>query len=74
MQFWDKNHVVADALRNHVAEDQPDCCVKDGHIWDAVALYPKHAAFNNASPTFIGGPVVRAESRMRPKLQDALNR
>ena len=72
VQFWDKYHLVADALRKHVPENQPDCCVRDGHIWDAVALYPKQTAFNSTSPTFIGGPVVQAEPKMRPKLQDAL--
>jgi hypothetical protein len=72
VQFWDKHHLVADALRKHVPEDQPGCCVRDGHIWDVVALYPKQAVFESTSPTFIGGPVVQAEPNMRPKLQDAL--
>ena len=72
VQFWDKNHLVADALRKHIAEGEPDCCERDGHIWDAVALYPKQAKFNGTTPSFIGGPVVRAEPKMRPKLQDAL--
>lgn len=71
-QYWDKNHLVADALRKHLSEDQPNCCIRDGHIWDVVALYPKAAAFNNTSPIFIGGPVVRAEPNMRPKFQEAL--
>ena len=71
-QVWDENHVVADTLRRNVPGDQPDCCVRDGHIWDAVALYPKQTAFNSTSPTFIGGPVIQAEPKMQPKLQDAL--
>ena len=72
VQFWDKHHLVADALRKHVPKNQPDCCVRNGHIWDAVALYPKQTAFISTPPIFIGGPVVRAESKLRPKLQEAL--
>ncbi len=41
-------------------------------IWDAVALYPKETAFNSTSPIFIGGPVVRAEPNMRPRLQGGI--
>ena len=72
VQFWDKNHLVADELRKHVKDDALDCCVRNGHIWDAVVLYPKAGKFTATAPSFIGGPVVRAEPRMRPKLFDAL--
>ena len=73
VQFWDKDHLVADALRKHLPPDQPNCCIRDGHIWDAVALYPKQTAFNSSSPTFIGGPVVQARQKMELKLQDSLH-
>jgi len=71
VQFWDKNHLVADAMREHLSDNQPDCCDRSGHIWDAVALYPKEGRFSGTLPTFVGGPVVRAEPKMWPKLQDA---
>lgn len=70
-QFWDSSHLVADALRKQLADNEPNCCVKDGHIWDAIALYAKRTEFNTA-PIFVAGPVVEAEPRMDSILQDAL--
>jgi hypothetical protein len=73
VQFWDEKHLVAKELRQHVTKE-PECCEENGYLWDVVALYPKENSFSNASPTFIGGPVVRAVPRMTPQLQDTLRK
>jgi len=40
VQFWDKDHLVAKALRQQLSPSQI-CCQRNGIIWDVAALYPK---------------------------------
>jgi hypothetical protein len=59
IQFWDKDHLVAKELRAHLPDGRPDCCSRNGILWDVVAVYPKSA--NWASPpAFVEGPVIDA--------------
>ena len=66
IQFWDKNHLVATALRAHLHE--PELEGRSKILWDVVAVYPKEAEWNSA-PVFFGGPVVRAAPEVAKKLE-----
>lgn len=66
IQFWDKNHLVASALRAHLPDAQLEGRSKI--LWDLVAVYPKDAEWNSA-PIFFGGPVVRAAPEVAKKLE-----
>lgn len=66
IQFWDKNHLVASALRAHLPDAQLEGRSKI--LWDVVAVYPKAAEWNSA-PIFFGGPVVRAAPEVAKKLE-----
>jgi len=68
-QYWDKDHLVATLLREHVPPDEPNCCNKDGVLWDLVALYPKHSVLKSA-PSFIAGPVVKAVNNAKERLSE----
>ena len=68
-QYWDKDHLVATLLREHVPLDEPNCCNKDGVLWDLVALYPKHSVLKSA-PSFIAGPVVKAVNNAKERLSE----
>ncbi len=59
MQFWDRNHLVANQLRAHLSESQAASCSHGKILWDVVAVFSKDAKWDSA-PVFIGGPVVRA--------------
>jgi hypothetical protein len=59
MKFWDKDHLVAKALREHLSGSQTPCCSSAGILWDVVAVYPKNAGLDSV-PSFIDGPVVDA--------------
>jgi hypothetical protein len=56
-------------VKEHIPPDQPNCCDKDGVLWDLVALYPKHSVLKSA-PSFIAGPVVRAVNNAKKRLSE----
>jgi len=66
-QYWDKDHLIATLLRQHVPSDGPNCCEHDGILWDLVALYPRRAPLRSA-PSFISGPVVKSIGEARTHL------
>ncbi len=51
-QFWDKNHLTAKQLAKDARKPQPepDCCTRDGILWDLVAVYPPHALWTETVP------------------------
>lgn len=75
-QFWDRDHLVSKVVREHIPLGQPNCCDKDGYLWDLVALYPENSTLNG-TPIFIAGPVVRAvngaEKRLSEKVSSGTN-
>jgi hypothetical protein len=66
-QYWDKDHLVAKLIRQHVPGNEPDCCAKDGILWDVVVLYPKGAPLSTR-PSFIAGPVVNAAANAKTRV------
>jgi len=59
IQYWDNDHLVAEALRRQLSSE-PSCCQRKGILWDLAALYGKQAEWGSASPVFADGPVVDA--------------
>jgi hypothetical protein len=74
-QFWDANHVVANALNEVVKQKspqpEPSCCVQKGFYWDDAILYAPQAHWKD-EPTsmFWNGPVVRVISGLERALID----
>ena len=66
VQFWDKNHLVAKALREHLPQSQQDG--RSEILWDVVAIYPKDVQLDSV-PVFFGGPVVRAAPEVAKRLE-----
>jgi hypothetical protein len=66
MQYWDKNHLFAEKLKQRIESDtgqpQPKCCTRKGIQWDEVAVYPQDAHWDEQLPpaVFLNGPVVHA--------------
>ena len=57
VQFWDKDHLVANELRHQLSATQI-CCERNGIIWDVAALYPTGVRWGASSPSFFGGAVL----------------
>lgn len=72
VQFWDKGHLFARALRESLtaSASHPDCCEQAGNLWDLAALYPKGARWTGPlpNPVFINGPVVRMREQIQSRL------
>lgn len=58
IQFWDKDHLVAAELQQHLVGNQGNCCKRHGILWDVAVLYPKSVLWATQPPTFIGGAVL----------------
>jgi len=62
MQFWDKGHMLARIMAESQAnQPQPDCCSREGTLWDLMAVYPTGAQWRETLPpaSVFNGPVVR---------------
>jgi hypothetical protein len=57
IQFWDKDHLVAKDLQQHLSSSQI-CCQRNGIIWDVAALYPKGTQWDSSKPVYFGGAVL----------------
>ena len=71
VQYWDKGHLVAHELRNHLATD-PSCCERKGILWDLVALYGVQTKWNGSTAVFADGPVVDAVPALQTRLPAVL--
>lgn len=67
-QFWDKDHFVAKQLAKdaRAPQPEPECCTRDGILWDLVAVYPPDAVWADTMPTatLFQGPVVHLEQEI----------
>lgn len=66
-QYWDEGHLVAKLVRESTPAGQPNCCDKDGVLWDLVAVYPKGASLSS-TPAYIAGPVVKAANGAKQRM------
>ena len=74
-QFWDSNHVVAEALNNIAKRNptvsEPSCCVQKGFYWDDAILYVPHTHWRDRpTSVFWNGPVARIISGLEKALND----
>lgn len=61
-QFWDPDHLVAAAIRKaaDAGKLQPECCDRNGVLWDLIAAFPPGAEWQDSmpKPILLNGPVV----------------
>lgn len=69
-QYYDAKHLVSKALQAqmlaHGVAGQ-DYFVKDEYVWDAAAVYPPGALWENGTgpkPDFVGAPVVEVSDNL----------
>lgn len=67
-QFWDREHLVAKQLAKdaRAPQPEPECCTRDGILWDLVAVYSPGAVWTDIMPpaTLFQGPVVQLEEEI----------
>ena len=74
LHFWDPNHLVADQLARFgdPSQNQPECCIQRGTLWDLAAVYPPRTLWEQRLPHALvyGGPVIS----QRDSITEALDR
>ena len=72
-QYWDPNHMVAKRMKGDARPPQPepDCCERNGILWDLAAVYSADARWTDRMPPahFIDGPVVAVTEKIREAIQ-----
>lgn len=72
-QYYDVDHVFAKRLKADARAPQPvpDCCTREGILWDLMAAYPAGALWTDRLPsaTLFNGPVVDAVDGLKNFLQ-----
>jgi len=63
-QFWDSGHLVAAVIKKAETAGKlhPDCCERNGSLWDLTAAYPPGERWSNIlpQPVLLNGTVVQA--------------
>jgi hypothetical protein len=71
-QIWDRQHLVAKQLAKdaRAPQPEPECCTRNGVLWDLAALYPPAVLWTDTLPQAVlfNGPVVDR----RPQIQAIL--
>ena len=61
-QFYDPDHLLAKRLKAdaRAPQPEPDCCTRDGTLWDLAAVYRPGGEWRDKLPVAIvfNGPVV----------------
>jgi hypothetical protein len=65
IQFWDKDHVIANQLSARLHTKEPSCCRHSGTLWDLVALYPREKNWNGSEPIYVDGPVYKIQAELQ---------
>jgi hypothetical protein len=65
VQFWDKDHLVAQELRQQLPAQV--CCQRNGIIWDFAALYPNNVQWGSV-PVYFGGAVLDVSGEVRQRV------
>jgi hypothetical protein len=62
-QFWDPGHVLAAVIKKaeRTGQLRPDCCERNGFLWDLTAAYAPGARWsdNLPEPILLNGTMVR---------------
>jgi hypothetical protein len=72
IQFWDKDHLIAEQLSKQLRTKEPTCCRHSGTLWDLVALYSNGANWNESEPFYVDGPVYKIESELQNRTSKLL--
>lgn len=61
-QIWDRQHLVAKQLAKdaRAPQPEPECCTRNGILWDLAVLYPPAVLWTDMLPQAVlfNGPVV----------------
>jgi hypothetical protein len=61
-QYWDADHLLPKQLARDARQPQPapDCCTRNGVLWDLIAIYPGGGQWTDKLPvaSVFSGPVV----------------
>ena len=72
-QLWDVQHLVAKQLAKDARPPQPEpeCCTRDGILWDMVAIYPPDAMWGEKMPPAVlfNGAVVQLEGQIEAAIR-----
>jgi len=63
----DTDHLVAGELQ-HQLGSEPNCCKRDGTLWDLIALYGKEAQWGYSRLVFANGTVVDTAPDLEKRL------
>jgi len=78
LHFWDPRHLLAKQMAKDARAPQPkpECCTRDGILWDLAAVYPPGARWTAALPTAVlfDGAVVRKRTQIQSTLRGLLAR
>jgi hypothetical protein len=72
-QIWDAQHLIARQLAKdaRAPQPEPECCTRDGILWDLVAVYQPDAKWNDAVPPAVlfNGAVVHLEAEIEAAIR-----
>ena len=75
-QYWDPEHFFARQLKTdaRTPQPEPDCCDRNGILWDLAAVYPRGVKWDDRLPpaTFVNGPVAHVDNELRQAIEAAL--
>lgn len=72
IQWWDNQHLIAGLLNASAGKENPECCRRNGTLWDVIAVYPPGVKWTETlpAPTFFAGPVVRGAPKWEARLKE----
>jgi hypothetical protein len=72
-QIWDREHLMARQLAKDTRRPQPEpeCCTRNGILWDLIAVYPPDVVWAESLPTavFFDGPVLHKGAEVEAVIQ-----
>jgi hypothetical protein len=72
-QIWDSGHLIAKQLAKDARPPQPEpeCCTREGILWDLVAVYPPGATWEEKMPPAVlfNGAVVHLEAEIEAAIR-----
>jgi hypothetical protein len=72
-QYWDREQLVAKQMATHEDQPEPECCLRDGILWDLAAVYARGARWTDRIPSavYVDGPVVEIRDALKAAIVEA---